>query len=85
VIAALSSGDVVGYEKLRDDALNGTLAQGSAALGVLLHRGLAAWLSAAPLSSQPRSSPATPNRAPLRLPAAVASIILRLTKEATYA
>jgi len=85
VSAAHGSGDVVGYEKLRDCALNGTLAQGSAALGVLLRCGLAAWLRAAPLSSQPRSSPATPNRAPLRLPAAVASIILRLTKEASHA
>ena len=63
--------------------LNGTPVQGGA-LSVLLHRGLAAWLSATPppLGSQP--SPATmPN--PVPLPATLASIILRLTKEAAYA
>jgi len=50
---------------------------------VLLHRGLAAWLGAAPPPG-PRPSLATvPNHAPL--PAALASIILRLTKEAAYA
>ena len=81
------AGDVVGYEKLRDCALSGTTAQGSAAgSGMLLRHGLAAWLST------PSSKPSVPtldkpNSKPFSslLPAALASIILRLTKEAGYA
>jgi len=61
----------------------GVLTYGAAGLGVLLHRGLAAWLSAEP-PSPPRSSPTNmPNNPPLSV--AVASIILRLTTEAAHA
>jgi hypothetical protein len=81
------AGDVVGYEKLRDCALSGTTAQGSAAgPGMLLRHGLAAWLSTpsskpgVPTLDKPNSKPF-----PSPLPAALASIILRLTKEAGYA
>jgi hypothetical protein len=77
------SEDAVGYEKLRSCALSGTLAQGVAGLGVLLNRGLAAWLSAAPASEQRHPPTVKPSSTPL--PAAVASIILRLTKEAAHA
>jgi hypothetical protein len=81
--AACCCEDAVGYEKLRSCALNGTPVQGGA-LSVLLHRGLAAWLSATPPPLGSRPSPATmPN--PVPLPATLASIILRLTKEAAYA
>jgi hypothetical protein len=81
--AAVCSEDAVGYEKLRSCALSGTLAHGVTNFGVLMQRGLAAWLSAAP-PPQPRQPPPNmPNGAPL--PAALASIILRLTKEDSYA
>jgi hypothetical protein len=43
-------GDAAGYEKLRSCALRGTTAQGLAGLGVLLRRGLAAWLTASKLA-----------------------------------
>ena len=80
-------GDARGYEKLRSYALTGTAAQGAAGLGVLLRRGLAAWLTTAPpskpapqlLDMRNSASPPSP------LPAALASIILRLTKEVTHA
>jgi len=71
------------YEQLRAAALCGLLAQGSAALGVLLHHGLAALLRAkAPL---PRRGAPASVRHTAPLPAAIASIILRLTKEAVHA
>jgi hypothetical protein len=80
--AARCCEDAVGYERLRSGALSGTLAHGCAALGVLLSRGLASWLSTAP-PPEPRASPTTVPSTPL--PAALASIILRLTKEASHA
>jgi hypothetical protein len=81
------TGDAVGYEKLRSCARSGTTAQGSAGLGVLLRRGLAAWLTAEPSSKLVPEPLAMSNSAPLTspLPTALASIILRLTKEATHA
>jgi hypothetical protein len=53
-------------------------------LGVLLRRGLATWLTASKAAPEPlaMSNSAPP---PSPLPAALASIILRLTKEATHA
>jgi hypothetical protein len=77
-------GDAVGYEKLRSCALRGTTAQGLTGLGVLLRRGLATWLTASKAAPEPlaMSNSAPP---PSPLPAALASIILRLTKEATHA
>jgi hypothetical protein len=55
-----------------------------AGLGVLLRRGLAAWLTASKSDHDPL---AMPNSAPPTspLPATLALIILRLTKEATHA
>jgi hypothetical protein len=79
---------------LRSKALRGDLGQGS----TLLPRGLAAWLSVAPLMVGPCDIRAAPpwrrtttdlplpkmlSRGPL--PSALASIILRMTKEAADA
>jgi len=75
--------DAVSYENLRRYALFETPAQDTATLSTLLRRGLAAWLRATPAPGS-RSSPGTmPSR--MLLPAALASIILRLTKEAAHA
>jgi hypothetical protein len=86
--------EAVDYERLRSKALRGDPAESSA----LLPRGLAGWLSAAPLmagrcdvSASPSSrhiatelpTSQTPTRGPL--PAALALIILRMTKEAADA
>src|SRR6266436_4613765 len=82
--------DATDYERLRSKALRGDPAQNS----TLLPRGLAAWLSAALLMVGPRIVSASPSshiatELPLTemssrgpLPAALASIILRMTKEA---
>jgi hypothetical protein len=48
-----------------------------------MQRGLAAWLSAEPPPKPRQPAANTPNSTPL--PAALASIILRLTQEATHA
>src|SRR5262249_35962579 len=81
--AAGCSEDAIGYEKLRGCALSGTLAHGVANLGVLMQRGLAAWLRAAP-PSEPRQPAANTSKS-TPLSAALASNILRLTKEAAHA
>jgi hypothetical protein len=80
----------IDYERLRSKALCGDLAQNF----MLLPRGFAAWLSAEPRMVAPRTisaSPSSPITTELSLtasscgplPAALASIILRMTKEAT--
>jgi hypothetical protein len=86
--------EAVDYERLRSRARRGDACESS----TLLPRGLAAWLSAAPLmagrydvSASPSSrhiatelpTSKTPTRGPL--PTALASIILRMTKEAADA
>jgi hypothetical protein len=78
-------GDALGYEKLRSATLSGTTAEGAAGLGVLLRRGLAAWLTVAPSKPAPLLDMPKSARVPSPLPAALASIVLRLTKEATHA
>ena len=75
----------IDYEQLRSKALCGDPAQDS----MLLPRGFAAWLSAellmvAPVSASPLSHITTELPSSCGpLPAALASIILRMTKEAT--
>lgn len=78
--------EAVAYEQLRSQAQRIGFTQGS----TLLPCGLAAWLCAAPLIVGPHDSAATAlsptaklSRGPL--PTALASIVLRLTKEAADA
>jgi hypothetical protein len=77
----------IDYEQLRSKALRGDPARDS----MLLPRGFAAWLSAELLMVAPRTVSASPlshitTELPSScgpLPAALASIILRMTKEPT--
>lgn len=74
--------DAADYETLRSAALRSDLSQGQA----LLPRGLAAWLTEA--SAPPRRWLPTHSVGASRhgsLPAAFASIVLRLTREASHA
>lgn len=75
--------DVADYEKLRSEALLIDLVQGS----VLLPCGLAAWLTALWSTPSLQQRPSEPAEVSNRksLPAAFASIILRLTQEAAHA
>jgi hypothetical protein len=72
--------DAGDYESLRSEALHVGLGHGA----VLLRHGLAAWLEAAQPSEPTKpSSDGIASRGPL--PATVAAIILRLTREAAHA
>jgi hypothetical protein len=75
--------DVADYEKLRSEALLIGLGQGS----VLLPCGLAAWLTALWSTPSLQQRPSEPAEAANRksLPAAFASIILRLTQVSVHA
>jgi len=84
-MAAGSLRDAANYETLRGDALRGEPGAGSA----LLPHGLAMWLTAgSPVSRQVASpAPSYPAGAacPRFLPATLASIVLRLTREEAHA
>lgn len=77
--------DAADYETLRSAALGSDISQGQ----VLLPRGLAAWLRQASVPPRRRLSnevsPAVGAPRDRSLPAAFASIVLRLTREAAHA
>jgi hypothetical protein len=83
MIAASVQRDAADYETLRSAALRGNVSQ------ALLPRGLAAWLteaSAPPWQRLPNeASHAVGASRHGSLPAALASIVLRLTREASHA
>lgn len=84
-MAAGSPRDAAQYETLRGDALRDGFGEGS----VLLPHGLAVWLTAVSPVSRQVLSPAPPSPAgaacPRFLPATLASIVLRLTREEAHA